>query len=239
MSEAVHVESALLFETPEQIFARVFRNLHPRSAPPAIAVEFCEFANANSFIRLERGSIEVRLTDVLKDAPAPIVEALAYILISKLYRRPVPRAFSHRYRLYLNRKDIRLAVQALRKERGRKQVSSPRGDCHDLVELFEEINARYFHGLMARPDLGWSLRVSRSTLGHYDPSHHMIVLSKALDQPHVPRVAVEYVMFHEMLHLRYPVEHKGARRCVHTPEFKRAEKAFEHLKQAKELLKRI
>ena len=54
----------------------------------------------------------------------------------------------------------------------------------------------------------------------------MIVLSKALDSPQVPRLVVEYVMFHEMLHLRYPVEHKGSRRCVHTPEFKVAEKEF-------------
>jgi predicted metal-dependent hydrolase len=239
MSGAVHVESALLFETPEEIFARVFRNLHPRSTAPAISVEFCEFANANSFIRLERGCIHVRLTDILRDAPAPILEALAFILLSKLYRKPVPPSFSHRYRLYLNRREVRQALQTLRKERGRKQVSPPQGECHNLVELFEEINHRYFNGLMARPDIGWSLRVSRSTLGHYDPSHHMIVLSKALDQPHVPRLAVEYVMFHEMLHLRYPVEHKGARRCVHTPEFKRAEKQFEGLKQAKEALKRI
>jgi predicted metal-dependent hydrolase len=239
MSDAVHVESALLFETVEQIFIRVFRNLYPGSAAPAISVEFCEFANANSFIRLEEGAIHARITDVLRDAPAPIVEALAFILISKLYRKPVPRVFSHRYRLYLNRRDIRQALQNLRKERGRKQVSSPKGDCHDLVELFEEMNARYFNGLMARPELGWSLRRSRSILGHYDASHHMIVLSKALDHPQVPRLVVEYVMFHEMLHLRYPVEHKGARRCVHTTEFKIAEKQFEALKQARELLKRL
>jgi hypothetical protein len=55
----------------------------------------------------------------------------------------------------------------------------------------------------------------------------------------VARLAVEYVMFHEMLHLRYPVEHRGARRCVHTPEFKQAEKQFIGLKEAKEHLKRI
>jgi hypothetical protein len=239
MSHAVHVESALLFESPEEIFLRVFQNLHPRTATPAVSVEFCEFANANSFIRLDKGAVQVRLTDILRDAPAPIVEALAYILFSKLYRKPVPRVFNHRYRLYLNRRDIRQALEVLRKERGRKQVSSPQGDCHDLVELFESINARYFNGLMARPDLGWSLRPSRTTLGHYDPSHHMIVLSKTLDQSKVPRLAVEYVMFHEMLHLRYPVEHRGSRRCVHTVEFKKAEKQFADLQKAKECLKRL
>jgi hypothetical protein len=202
-------------------------------------VEFCPFANANSFIRLEAARINVRLTDVLQDAPAPIIEALAYILLSKLYRRPIPRTYSHRYRLYLNRRDVRQTLHGVRRERGWKQVRGARGEHFDLEELFEDLNVRYFHGLMSRPVLGWSMRPSRTTLGHYDPSHHMIVLSKILDQRQVPRLAVEYVMFHEMLHLRFPVEHRGARRCVHTAEFKEAEKEFERLKEAREMLKRL
>jgi hypothetical protein len=239
MSDALHVESAVLFETPVEIFERVFRTVKPRTVVPGVTVEFCEFANANSFIRLEAGRIQVRLTDLLHDAPAPILEALAYILICKLYRRPVPQNCTHRYRLYLNRKDMRQKLQQFRRVRGRKQVSSPRGEVYDLEEVFENLNLRYFNGLMARPNLGWSLRLSRTTLGHYDPSHHIIVLSRILDRREVPRVAVEYVMFHEMLHLRFPVEHRGARRCVHTPEFKAAEKQFEGLKEAKNLLRKM
>ena len=73
-------------------------------------------------------------------------------------------------------------------------------------------------------------------LGHYDPSHNAIVLSRVLDRPGTPRLAVEYVLFHEMLHLRYPAEHTGARRRVHTREFKEAEKQFERLAEAKRLL---
>jgi predicted metal-dependent hydrolase len=64
-------------------------------------------------------------------------------------------------------------------------------------------------------------------------------LSRILDGRTTPRLAVEYVLFHEMLHLRYPVEHNGARRCVHTPAFKEAEKAFEGLREAKALLRRL
>jgi hypothetical protein len=76
-------------------------------------------------------------------------------------------------------------------------------------------------------------------LGHFDPSHNAIILSKILDQPGVPELAVEYVLFHEMLHLRYPVDHSGARRRVHTREFRMAEKEFPELKNAKEYLKRL
>jgi predicted metal-dependent hydrolase len=92
---------------------------------------------------------------------------------------------------------------------------------------------------MAKPMLGWSLRRSRTTLGHYDPSHNAIILSKILDDRLVPKLAVEYVMFHEMLHLRHPVDHSGSRRCVHTPEFKEAERQYIDYKAAKELLKRL
>ena len=233
------LESLILFETPQQIFERVFRELKPRTAPPPVSVEFCRFANANSFIRLEQTRLHVRITDVLEGAPALILEALAHILLGKLYRKETPRAYHDRYRRYLNRRDMRRTLHLVRQERGRKQILAPRGRVYDLEPIFEDLNLRYFHGLMARPALGWSLRPSHTTLGHYDASHNAIVLSGILDREKVPRLAVEYVLFHEMLHLRFPVDHRGARRCVHTPEFKAAEKQFAGYEQAKQLLKHL
>ena len=238
-STPVALESTLFFETPAEIYTRVFRDLKPRTPVPRIDVEFRRFANANSFIRMSGDHIGVRMTDALESAPAPVIEALAYILLSKLFRQRIPTEYNHRYRRYLNRKDVRHQVQQLRQERGRKLITSPQGDAYDLDSIFEELNFRYFFGLMAKPTIGWSLRVSRMTLGHYDPSHNAIVISKLLDRPAVPRLLVEYVMFHEMLHMRYPVDHSGSRRCVHTREFTEAEKQFERLKEARALFKQL
>ncbi len=235
----MQLQSALFFETPQEIFARVFSESKPRTPTPAVRVQFCKFANANSFIRWDETGLEVRITDVLEGAPAPILEALANILISKLVRRPVPKAHAERYRRFLNRKEMRRSLQLVKQVRGRKFVSGPKGACYNLEEIFEDLNQRYFHGLMARPLLGWSRKPSRVMLGHYDPSHNAIILSKLLDRPGIPHLAVEYVLFHEMLHLRFPVEHRGARRCVHTRDFKAAEKQFVSLRQAKEALKRL
>src|SRR5438445_13804345 len=96
-------QSSLFFESPAEIYARVFRELKPRTPLPALRVEFCRFANADSFIRLENGCLHVRISDLLQGAPAPVAEALAQILLGKLYRKPVARLYAHRYRLYLNR----------------------------------------------------------------------------------------------------------------------------------------
>jgi hypothetical protein len=225
--------------TPQEIYAKVFRQMRPRTPIPLIRIHFRRYANASAKIKLEEGVLEVRIADTLAGAPDGVMEALAEILLSKLFRRPVPAHCNERYRRYLNRRDVRRNLDLVRQIRGRKQVEDAQGTCYDLNKMFEELNFQYFHGLMARPVLGWSPNASRTMLGHYDPSHNAIVLSRILDRAVTPRVAVEYVLFHEMLHLRYPAEHRGARRCVHTREFKTAEKQFEKLKEAQEALRRL
>jgi hypothetical protein len=206
MRDSQGLQSSLFFETPEEIYARVFRELRPRAPLPELRVEFRRFANADSFIRLEEGRLEVRISDLLAGAPAPVMEAQAHLV---------------------------------RQIRGRKFISGPQGTHHNLEEIFERLNGQFFDGLLGRPQLGWSRRPSRSMLGHFDPSHNAIIISRILDQPRAPAVALEYVMFHEMLHLRYPVDHAAARRRVHTREFREAEKEFPQLKEAKEILKRL
>ncbi len=231
--------ASLFFETPLEIYTRVFRELKPRTAVPELRVEFCRFANADSFIRLEQGKLHIRMSDLLEGAPAPVLEALAHILLGKLYRKPVGRMYTHRYRLYLNRRDVRRQAHLVRQIRGRKFISGPQGAHHNLEEIFERLNGRYFDGLLGRPQLGWSRGTSRRMLGHFDPSHNAIVISRIFDRPETPLLALEYVMFHEMLHLRFPVDHSGMRRCVHTKEFKEAEKQFPQFNEAKELLKKL
>jgi len=231
------LQTSLFFESPEEIYRRVFRELKPRTPPPALTVEFCRFANPDSSIRLEEGGLRIRISDLFEAAPAPVMEALAHILLGKLYRKPTPAVYSHRYRLYLNRKDVRRQAHLVRQIRGRKFISGPQGDLHNLEEIFERLNGRFFDGMLGRPLLGWSRGASRNQLGHFDPSHNAIVISRIFDRPRTPALALEYVMFHEMLHLRYPVDHTKARRCVHTREFKQAEKKFPNWKEAKEMLK--
>ncbi len=235
----LHSERMEVVAEAGPIFERIFHEMRPRTPVPAVQVHYRRYANANAQVRWQDGLLEVKLADTLAGAPETVVEALAEILLSKLFRRPVPPASNDRYRRYLNRRDVRRNLDLVRQIRGRKRVEDPRGAHYDLDAMFEELNFRYFHGLMARPILGWSPFASRHMLGHYDPSHNAIVLSRILDRAETPRVAVEYVLFHEMLHLRHPAEHRGARRCVHTKEFKQAEKQFEHLSEAKAALKKL
>lgn len=239
IQDRMQVESALFFETSREIYARVFRELRPRPAAPEIEIQFRRFANLNSSIRMVNGRIVVRMSDLLEGAPAPVLESLAYILVSKMLRLAVPAAHIRRYRLFVGRREVRRSVHLVRQQRGRKFLSGPAGRCYHLEEIFEEMNRRFFNGLMARPQLGWSRRESRTVLGHFDPSHNAIILSRLLDRGAVPRLVLEYVMYHEMLHLKFPVELRSGRRVIHGAEFRAAEKTFPGFGEAKAMLRRL
>ncbi len=169
----VNVASSLFFESAAEIFRRVHREIRPRTAMPPIEVEYKRFANANSDVRLQDGAIRVRITDLLEGAPAPVTEALAHILLGKLYRQPAARQYLHRYRLYLNRKDMRRQISLVRQTRGRKAHAGPEGSVHNLEQIFEELNAQVFRrddgasgaGLEPRSARarGWGTSIRRTT----------------------------------------------------------------------------
>jgi len=223
----------------EEILASVFKRLHPRTRLEEVKVEFRPFANVNSNIRLSEGRLHARFSDMLEGAPGSVIEALAFILISKLYRQPVPAQYRRRYLRFLNQRDLRRQLHVVRQVRGRKQVLTPKGECYDLEEIFRQLNARYFHGLLGMPVLGWSRACSRVKLGHFDPSHNTIVISRLFDSARVPPKVIEYLLYHEMLHLKHPVQHGAARRRVHPADFQEDERRFEHYEEARRALSRL
>jgi predicted metal-dependent hydrolase len=220
-----------------EIFHQEHRLLRPGTAAPELKVEFFAFANINNTIRLREGRLLVRLSDLLEGAPEPVVRAIAHILLAKMYRKPIDRRHATRYRRYIGSHEVANKAHLVRQIRGRKQLQSPRGRFYDLDAIFEDLNRRFFHALMGRPRMSWSPTRTRRILGHYDPAHNAIVISRIFDHPAIPRYAVEYIVYHEMLHLKHPVRLRGSRRCVHSAEFQAEERLFPELERAEGFLK--
>jgi hypothetical protein len=230
-------------QTPTQklltIFQESYRALRPFASLPEFQIEFYAFANINNTIRLREGRVLVRLSDVLEAAPPTVMRAIAHILLAKLYRKPIGPLHLARYRKHIGQKKIAERAHQLRQMRGRKRLATASGHYFDLDEIFDGLNQAYFHGLLGRPQMSWSHGAARTQLGHYDPAHNAIIISRIFDGPAVPRYAVEYLVYHEMLHLKYPVRMRGSRRCVHPPAFQVEEKRYLHFKEAGVYLRRL
>jgi predicted metal-dependent hydrolase len=222
-----------------EIFQETYRELRPRTPLPELKIEFFAFANVNNTIRLRNGRLLVRLSDLLEGAPEAVLHAIAHILLAKMYRQPIDRSHSARYRKYVGSHEITRKAHLVRQMRGRKLLRSARGHFYDLDAIFEELNTRFFHGLMARPRMSWSPSKTRRLLGHYDPAHNAIIISRIFDHLAAPRYVLEYIVYHEMLHLKHPVRLRGSRRCVHSAEFQAEEKLFPRMTDANAFLKRL
>jgi predicted metal-dependent hydrolase len=218
------------------IFQESFRELRPRTPIPELVVEFFAFANINNTIRLREGKLLVRLSDLLEGAPDAVLRAIAHILLAKMYRKPIERNQATRYRRYVSSHHISEKAHLLRRVRGRKRIETAQGRIYNLESVFDDLNLRFFYGLLARPQMTWSRDDARNSLGHYDPAHNAIVVSRVFDHPRVPRCAVEYIVYHEMLHLKHPVKLRGSRRCVHSADFQAEERRFPDLERARRFL---
>ena len=223
----------------EHIFQRIFTRLGCHGRPPQFQVELYPYANLSHTVRLRQDVAYVRLSDILQVAPVTVIEATAAILLAQMYRRRVPRELRDVYRQFALAHSTRQHIALVRRKRARRIANHPAGSAHNLDPMFDSLNAQYFDGRLRRPLLAWSSRPWRSQFGCYDPSLDQIVMNKRLDRAEVPSYAVEFILYHEMLHVKHPLRAGPCSLRAHTPEFRAEEKRFADYVRARKFLERV
>lgn len=223
----------------DRIFQRIFTRLGCQGRPPHFHVELYPYANLAHTLRLRNDIARVRLSDILKDAPVTVIEATAAILLGQMYRLRVPGELRDLYREFALAHSTRRHIAQVRRKRARRIQNKPAGAAHDLGPMFAAINHEYFGGLLRRPSLGWSARPWTSQFGCFDPSLNQIVMNKRLDRSEVPSYAVEFILYHEMLHVKHPLRAAPCGLQAHSPEFRAEEKRFRHYSRARKFLEHL
>jgi Protein of unknown function DUF45 len=221
------------------LFQRVFTRLGCNGRPPRFRVEFYPYSSLVLTIRRREEAMYVRFSDLLQRAPLPVLEGGAALLLSRVYRRKAPRDVVEPYLEYARSHKTRNRISRMRSGRVRVRHGDPRGRHFDLSKLFDELNIKYFDGTLQRPRIGWSIRSWRRQFGCYDPGPNQILLNRRMDRPGVPDCAVEYVLFHEMLHVKHPTRRSGCSLVSHSREFREEEKRFAGFERARRALDRL
>ena len=104
-----------------------------------------------------------------------------------------------------------------------------------------KLSGIYFGGALRDLAITWSKPPRRSCarqrsiqLGSYQEHDRLIRIHRILDRQEVPIYVVEGVVYHEMLHAVVPSEKRGTRRIVHSREFYRRERLYEHFALAQQ-----
>lgn len=220
------------------LYEEAYRYYDPGRKAPTIHVSFYPYIGINHTIRIRGGEIYVRVGEICREMPLPSHRGLAYVLVGKLLRKKIPPGARNVYSAYIKTPEIRERAQHNKRARGRKIITSSKGAVYDLDEIFAVLNARYFRGTIPKPSLTWSAKRTYRILGHHDATHDHITISRSLDSVDTPAYVVEYVVFHEMLHIAHPTRHVNGRRYNHTPAFKRDEQKFSHYDEAERWIER-
>lgn len=221
------------------LFQRMFTRLGCDGRPPRFRVEFYPYASLVLTIRRREEAVLVRFSDLLRCASLAVLEGAAALLLARVYRRKAPGSLVEPYLEYARSGRTRSRMNRMRRGRVNLAKTGPRGEHFDLEKLYEKLNAKYFDGQLKRPHMGWSLRGWRRQFGCYDPGPNQILLNRRMDRPSVPRCAVEYVLYHEMLHVKHPTRRSGCSLVSHSREFREAEKRFADFEKARRILDRL
>ncbi len=221
------------------LLQRMFTRLGCDGRPPRFRVEFYPYSSLVLTIRRREEFVLVRFSDLLRRAPLPVLEGAAALLLARVYRRRAPAPLVEPYLEYARSGRTRSRMNRMRHKRVRLSHSVARGRHFDLEKMFEELNGKYFAGQLKKPHITWSARSWRRQFGCYDPGPNQILLNRRLDHPRVPRCVVDYVLYHEMLHVKHPTRRSGCTLVSHSREFREEEKRFPEFERARRILDRL
>lgn len=221
------------------LFQRMFTRIGCDGRPPRFRVEFYPYASLVLTIRRCEDVVYARFSDLLRRAPSAVFEGAAALLLARVYRRKAARELVDPYLTYARSNRTRSRIHRMRQGRVRLASTGAQGRHFDLQRMFDDLNARFFAGGLQRPHIGWSTRKWRRQFGCYDPGPNQILLNRRMDHPRVPRVAVEYVLYHEMLHVKHPTRRSGCTLLSHSPEFRAEEKLFSEFARARKILDQL
>ena len=222
-----------------QFYATAFAELGGQREIPPVKVEFYQYVGLRQTIRIRNGEVIVRLADLMRGAPLSVQNALAQVLVAKLLRRRVPKQARETYENFAREPHIAEKSRENRRERGRKIVSSAKGNVYDLDNIFARLNQIYFQNELPKPIITWSRGKTFRIFGHHDALHETIVISRTLDDARIPGFVVEFVLYHELLHIKHPTEIVNGRRRVHSMLFRRDERRFPQFAEAENWLEKL
>jgi hypothetical protein len=227
-----------LLDQITDLYKEAFSWYDPKRAVPPIYVSFYPYIGINHTIRIRDAKIFVRIGKICDEMPLASHKGLAYILVGKLLRKKIPNGAREVYSAYVKSETVRIRATESKRARGRKVVTSAQGAIYDLDQIFDALNSKYFAEAIPKPVLTWSAKKTYRILGHHDSTHGHITISRSLDTPTTPRYVVEYVVFHEMLHIAHPTKHVNGRRYNHTAAFRRDEEKFQYYDEAERWIER-
>lgn len=189
--------------------------------------------NSTSMIsfREKQDTISVRLHHIFLNANDEVLEEIVRFILGKGGKTPAIKLFIRKNRNFLKASPPRTIT------------INPKGKIYNLRDILNSLNREYFADSVSSV-ITWGKKspryaVRKRTLGSYQKKTNIIRINPILDRKKVPRYVIEFIVYHEMLHVVIDPVVKNGRRVIHSKDFKKREREYKHYHKAMEWEKRI
>lgn len=185
--------------------------------------------------RRRNGILEIGISDYIEDAPADVLSDFIEFVdaCSRGSKDPIPDSVSS----YLSSDSFILSKRPVFISRSRNLA---RTDIGEHRNLFDSVQRLLDSGLLLESDVensyfSWTRRDNRRRVGFCSRMFRVVGISAVLDSQDVPEWVLDYVVYHESLHLRQrygcPAHHDSQfRSWEHAyPQWREAEKFLSSL----------
>ncbi len=175
--------------------------------------------------------IRVSIHRIFLNSSREVLDALARFIVAP---KPNDRKT---IRFYINENANRLSRVVPTRPPKARTVGSARGDHYDLQTRADRLNERYFNNEL-KFQIIWGRRIRsgrnqrHATLGTWNRRARTIRIHPMLDHPRVPWYFLDYIIYHEMVHIAVPSKACGDRMAHHTNEFYAMERAYPFYRRA-------
>lgn len=211
-----------------------FRNAGADYGYDDVDAEFTAFKELKIKWQRSRGRAEFKVSDYLADADPSVIEDMARSLFSRMTGGT--RDYPESMKSWVTSEDFVKNKQPLYLRRSRNLTRSHKGnerDLNDSVRRLEEL------GLIKMEDdvfITWTREPNVRRVGYCSVIMKVIAISSIFDNDMIPEFVLDYVVYHEFLHVMSGFDPAGRK---HGPEFNRKESLYPKQKEAEEWMKRL
>jgi predicted metal-dependent hydrolase len=219
-------------EARKELEARISNAMGPHAPEARLALAVTDNRYTIISVKREKGLFRLRLHHMFLDAGHDVVKALGRYVA----RNDRDASLQLSQFIDINQRKIRRA----RRRRPAAVTIETKGEVHDLQQIYDQLNTEYFDGTI-EARITWGQRAAAGTkkrtrtsikMGSYCMEDKLIRIHPSLDRRFVPRLFVEWVVYHEMLHQKHGVPLIDGRRQFHSPEFMQEEAQYENYERA-------
>jgi predicted metal-dependent hydrolase len=217
-----------------EALTKAFQTVGKEYGYDSVSAEFMESKEFKIKWKRSCGWAEFMVSDYLRNADQDVIEGIARTIFSRISGRKMESQKTMEE--WLTNDEFSKMNRPTYLRRSRNLTKSAKGKVRDLTESYNRLVEQNIIPQMDDVAFTWTKEPNIRRIGYCSILMKVIAISSIFDTETIPEFVLDYVVYHEMLHMMRGFDPFGK---LHDAEFQKEERKYPLMKESEEWLKRL